>query len=134
MRGLSLIGAAFLCFVAPAAGWAQQIQTVQRVAPSGRPQQVQFIARMEPDCRSLPMDNLAILEGPAHGRISMERGVDFPNFSPNNPRSRCNTRKVPGNKLVYQSAPGFVGEDGFVLEVIGKYGNAMRTRYQIAVR
>lgn len=134
MRGLSLIGAALLFCAEPTAGWTQQIPVQQRVAPSGRPQQIQFIAHLDPDCRALPMDNFAILESPAHGRVSMERGVDFPNFSANNTRFRCNTRKVSGNKLVYQSVPGFAGEDEFVLELVGKYGGVMRTRYRIAVR
>ncbi len=134
MRGHSLIGAALLCCAMPATGWAQLIPTVQRVVTSGQPQQIHFIAHLEPDCRSLPMGNFALLESPAHGRITLERGVDFPNFSPNNPRSRCNTRKVPGNKLIYQSAPGFVGEDGFVIELIGKYGNVVQGRFRIAVR
>lgn len=134
MRGLSLIGAALLFCAVPAAGWAQQVPTVQRVVPSGQPQQIFFIAHLEPDCRPLPMGTSALLESPAHGRVTLQRGVDFPYFSANNPRSQCNTRRVPGNKLIYQSAPGFVGEDGFVIELIGKYGNVVRGRFRIAVR
>ena len=134
MRGLFLIGAALLCCAVPAAGWAQQMPTLQRVVASGRPQQINFITTMDPDCHLTGSGDFAVLEGPAHGRVSMERGVDFPNYPPNNPRARCNTRKLAGNKLIYQSAPGFVGEDDFVLEVVGKYGSVLRARYHIAIR
>ena len=89
---------------------------------------------MDPTCKLMKSADFALLEGPRNGRVTFENGMDFPGFPPNNPRFKCNSRKVPSKRLIYTSTPGFVGADEFVIETVDIFGIVKRGRFQITVR
>lgn len=135
MRGLSLVGAALLCCALPAAGQAQQqVPLQQRVVASGRPTPIMPVMFLSPDCKSMGVGDIAINEGPRGGRVTVENAKDYPSFQPTNPRSACNKLKVPSQRIIYTSAPGFVGEDDVAIEMVGPFGVAQRIRFHIVVR
>ena len=134
MRGHSLIGAAFLCCAVPAVGWAQQMPTLQRVVASGRPQPIYPYIIVNAACKTMGQADIGLAERPRHGRVTVEQGIDYPSFSPANPRSVCNKQKFPSQRIVDTSEPGFAGEDEFVVEAIGPFGIPQRGRFHVTVR
>ena len=62
---------------------------------------------IDPDCTArTPGAVLALVVPPEHGAVVIDDTPDYFAFPPANPRSACNTRKVPGHHAVYTSANG----------------------------
>lgn len=134
MRGLSLIGAAFLCCALPAVSGAGPLRAYERIVPSGTAQPIFPLLFLSPDCKSMGPASLGLLRSPRYGRVTIEKGQDYPVYPAADPRSVCNARKLPSQRIVYTSDPGFVGEDDVALEVVGPYGVVYRGRFHITVR
>jgi hypothetical protein len=105
-----------------------------KVAASGQPLTLFRGGSTNPDCTSQGNVTVRVVGGPQHGRVSVRSGGLFPTFSANNPRSRCNTRRVAGKEAIYISRRGYVGPDAVTLEVIYPEGRYLRRTIAIAVR
>jgi hypothetical protein len=92
-------------------------------------------AAIDPDCTEHPPGaTLAILKPPAHGTARIANGPMYMAFPPNNPRSACNDRKVPGHEALYAANPGFTGRDRVVLQGSGPEGRVREITVDIDVR
>lgn len=80
--------------------------------PSGEKRLVWFMSSVNPDCTSLGTTAYRILSKPQHGDITFENGTGFVTF-PSGNREHCNSEKVAGLVVSYQSNPDYVGEDRF---------------------
>ncbi|UFZ02906.1 hypothetical protein LQG66_27140 [Bradyrhizobium ontarionense] len=105
----------------------------EKVIPSGKPLLLFSASSTNPDCTSLGTVELRVVQGPEHGRVSIRRGGVFPTFAAGNPRSACNTRRVPGIMATYVSQRGYAGDDLVVLEVFFPNGSAKRVTIAIRV-
>ena len=120
----------------PAAATAQNknANVAIRGAISGEKQKIQFIYFINPDCTSAGLVKISVTEVPAHGSVTTEPLSDFPAFEKENVRFVCNTRRVAGLQVFYQSEPGFVGSDKLTIDVVYPNGLIQRVLYGVIVR
>ena len=91
-------------------------------------------AAIDPDCTAHPGSTLAIVAPPAHGAVQVvEEGV-YVAFPAGNPRSACNSRKVPGRKVYYTANDGYFGHDKVVLEGASDDGHIRHVTIDVDVR
>jgi hypothetical protein len=90
--------------------------------PSDQPLLLFHYFNVGPDCR--PSDvSFRLATPPAHGTVSFLASQNRPFsdgrplFTVSDPRTRCADRLVPTRDAVYTPAPGFSGQDSFVIEV-----------------
>jgi len=90
--------------------------------PSGQPLLLFHYFNVAPDCR--PSDvSFRLATPPAHGTVSFLASQNRPFtdgrplFAVGDPRARCVDRLVPTKDAVYAPAPGYAGQDSFVIEV-----------------
>jgi len=90
---------------------------------------------IDPHCATHgPGATLRILQPPEHGAARVSDEPLFLAFPPNNPRSACNDRKVPGHEAFYAAAAGYVGRDRVVLEGSSPGGRVRQIIVDIDVR
>ncbi|HEV7440622.1 MAG TPA: hypothetical protein VGN94_13525, partial [Methylobacterium sp.] len=95
MRHLTLVSLIALAGTATASAFSGRIPTFERVAASGLTLKIASMSAIDQGCQSLGPMTVGLVETPRNGRVEIQPGRDFPNFSTLNTRSRCNTRKKP---------------------------------------
>ena len=122
-----------IALLSATAAQAQSVTTFTRYAASGQPLKLGFSYSTNPDCSSVGLPTIR-LSTPAHGRVTVTRTTDFPNFPPTNIRSECNRRRVPGTTVHYVSQRGFTGTDYVQEEIIFASGALREQVFNIIVR
>ncbi|MEO8115016.1 MAG: hypothetical protein ABI655_11575 [Phenylobacterium sp.] len=89
---------------------------------------------IDPDCTEHPGATLSVLEPPAHGTASVDTQPFYAAFPASNPRSACNSRKVPGRQVFYTANAGFTGHDKVVLQGSTPDGRVRQISVDILVR
>jgi hypothetical protein len=90
--------------------------SVQRTisVPRGSTASLGFTAKINPDCsRADSPDRVTLTQAPSQGRVDIRHETGYAYFRPANPRSRCNSQRVPGTKLFYHANPNASGTDTF---------------------
>lgn len=105
-----------------------------RGAESGQKSRMAMFLGANPDCSSTGYPNVKITTQPQFGQLSIERGEDFPSFKKENPRSECNTQRLPSIRVFYTSNPGYTGTDRFELQTLYPAGRLVENSYQVTVR
>lgn len=109
--------------------------SVSRAAIGSTPIRVWANAAIDPDCSAhLPGPSLTILQPPAHGQATISDEPFYAAFPPANPRSACNSRKVPGHQAFYTAASGYSGHDHLVLQGASPEGQVRRIDVDVDVR
>ncbi|TDW16581.1 hypothetical protein EV128_13433 [Rhizobium azibense] len=100
-----------LCFQGVAQ--AQDVSTERRTATvtAGSRTVIYQSAFVDPDCTTAALPRLKILDAGKHGKIQIVHEKVFPNFKRDNPRFKCNNRKVEGASIYYTPNPKFRGSD-----------------------
>jgi hypothetical protein len=75
-----------------------------------------------------------VVTPPAHGEIRIVHEEGFAYFPPNNPRSRCDTQRVPGIRVIYQDAPDYRGPDACAVEIFHVNGVLFRNAINVDVQ
>jgi len=112
MRFGRFAGILIFCVFAQAA-WAQA-KLVERdvTASPARDTRVGIYTSIRPDCTSGPLPAIRLANGPAHGIVTVKRGMlKATNFK------QCLAIDVPALVAFYRAAPDFNGADEFQLEV-----------------
>jgi hypothetical protein len=138
---LSALGVAFLTGCTPVMQTPSQTasanmteMTLTRGALSGVLQKIDFYDSLTPACESQGYPTIRILTQPKNGSIQPAQVEDYSNFKQDNVRYVCNTKKVPGTALQYQSMPGYVGTDIFTIEILTANGGYRKLNYIVNVR
>jgi hypothetical protein len=105
-----------------------------RIAAADHKLLLDFLYSLDPDCASKGFAAVRVVEDPKNGKLATEQGAGFPNFTKDNPRHECNTRKVDGVSVFYEPNSGFIGPDSIALDVIFPSGSLSRRRYSIDVK
>ncbi|MGB6542557.1 MAG: hypothetical protein WBF03_17005 [Xanthobacteraceae bacterium] len=122
-----LAAVALLCVSALAAG-AQDATERQVKAAPGRDNRVAVYTNIQPDCTSGPLPAIRLVAAPAHGAVTVKRGVlKATNFK------QCLATEVPVFVAVYRPAEGFSGLDEFELEVSLAGGRKQRQHFRVNV-
>jgi hypothetical protein len=90
-------------------------------------------AAIDPDCSPHPGSTLAVVTPPAHGEVKVVEEPIYVAFPPGNPRSACNSKKVPGRHVYYTASPGYSGHDRVVLEGSSEDGSVRHVTIDVNV-
>jgi hypothetical protein len=112
-------------------GAAAQERVVQRTVKgaTGKDVQVGAYINVQPDCSSGLLPTIRLATPPAHGNVTVKKAkVNATNYK------QCLALEVPGYVAFYRSAPGFVGEDAFTIEVKFPSGRSEVQQITISVQ
>ena len=90
--------------------------------PTATPVMLFHYFNVGPDCRATEV-TIRLVTPPAHGEVAFHDGQERPFaggeplFGDGDPRARCENRLAPTKDAVYTPAPGFAGDDSFVVEI-----------------
>ena len=118
---------------APVEAGAPPQRPLERGALSGRIQSLDYYYDIKPDCTAEGPVEVRIVTPPAHGTLTVERGVDYPNFSRDNVRYECNRQEVPVVKIYYRSEAGYSGADSVAIDILYADGKTRHTIYSVDV-
>ena len=104
-----------------------------RIIPSGTAQKIIFVAWLNPDCTSAGNIIVRTSNQPDHGKVETMATFDYPSYSKQNLRSKCNQHKVKGMVVNYK-ADKYTGDDAFDILVMYPDGLAREIHYDINVR
>ncbi len=124
----------FMLAVAGLAGTSAHAGTVNKTMASGAQLQLFGYYSVNPDCSSMGFATIRITNPPSHGVLTSRRGTTFPYFVASNPRSACNTRRVPSMNVEYRPQTGFLGTDNVTIEAIFPSGVDRNDTYVITVK
>jgi hypothetical protein len=107
-----LAAAAILCLsVLVARAQADRVEREVKAAP-GRDARVGIYTNIRPDCTSGPLPAIRLVAAPAHGAVSVKRGMlKATNFK------QCLGIEAPAFVAFYRAAADFSGADEFELEI-----------------
>lgn len=128
----TLVFGVFCFTTVPAIGANTTI--VSKVAISGVPVQVAFVFVLHPDCSNDWGFTANTSSGPLNGKITIKRGIGYPNVSSINRLSNCAYRKTQGLQVFYQSNNRYVGSDKVILDVIFPDGSEWIDQINITVK
>jgi hypothetical protein len=152
MKFSVLVAAGLTALVLGGVATAQQRQYLVTVNPASQPNKgyqkisvsraaignAQIViwggAAIDPDCSAHPGSTLTVLEQPSHGEVKVVEEPMFIAFPASNPRSACNSQKVPGRKVYYTANAGYSGHDKVVLEGASEDGHVRRVTIDVNVR
>src|SRR5262245_33481069 len=111
----------------------QRLEFTRHVS-SGAKRTIEFVNAVNPDC-SIP-EGLEVKKTsePTHGTVEIVPSQGFAQFAKDNPRSKCNDRKIHGFNLNYKSANGYRGPDEFDIFVMYPNGFAREVHFNMNVR
>jgi len=90
-------------------------------------------AAIDPDCSPHPGSTLTVVTPPAHGEVKVVEEPIYVDFPAGNPRSACNSKKVPGRHVYYTASPGYSGHDRVVLEGSAEDGSVRHVTVDVKV-
>ena len=117
MKWLRVLPISILLAVPPIA--FGQEPTVERQF-KGKPDtniNVGFFTSIKPDCTAGPLPVIRLITPPAHGKVTVTRGrLQATNLK------QCLGADLPVFVALYRSAPDYIGQDTFTIEVVGVNG------------
>ena len=116
-----------LLLVVPA--WAQEA-AIERNAKgqAGSDIRLAVFASIKPDCTAGQLPTVRLKQAPANGTVTVKQArMRTTNFK------QCLAIETPAFVASYRSAPGFVGQDTILIEVITAGGKVQVQRFTIAV-
>ncbi|MET2825417.1 hypothetical protein [Mesorhizobium shangrilense] len=116
----------------PAAAFTHS-SSVEKKALSGQEIYLYGGSTLNPDCSKAGNDDVRATSGPSHGKIKIVHGKTFAFYPKKDQRSKCNSRKVDGIRILYRSNAGFKGRDQVNLSIHTYTGNSFSTVIYISV-
>ena len=105
-----------------------------RVVASGAKVRINFYGSLNPDCTTRGDVNVRVTKQPEHGTPEITAAMNFPGYSKESDRYKCNQQRARGMQISYKSAEKYVGDDAFDLLVLFPSGNAWEVHYDVSVR
>ena len=107
---------------------------VIRFVPTGEKRTIGSVTALFPDCSSRGPIVGRVIEQPEHGEVSLVNGDVFPNMVATSPLTACNSKRVPGLMINYQSEANFIGEDNMKIFWIFPDGSGAQWDYRVIVK
>jgi hypothetical protein len=106
-----------------------------RVVACTTNQRIGFYTALNADCTAQQGNfTIRVTKNPEHGSAETINTMNFPSYSKENIRAKCNQHKVKGIQINYKSADKYVGNDELELLVLFPTGFAWEVHYDISVR
>ncbi len=86
------------------------------IVKSGQRDRIGRARQTEPDCTVSRVPNVRVIEPPSHGRVALVREQEVITGAKGR-FAKCNSRQVPVIAYYYQSTPGYIGRDRFVVRI-----------------
>lgn len=110
-----------------APGQSQTIERQYKVKPDTNIN-VGIFTSIHKDCTAAPLPVVRLIMPPAHGKITVKQGrLRATNLK------QCLAADLPAFIAIYRSASDFIGQDVFMLEVIGSGGKSQFQRITVTV-
>jgi hypothetical protein len=113
-------------------GGDKNLGAYARYAPAGQKLQLYTLTALDQDCK-VKDTTTDIVKAPEHGTALVEDIEHFTYFSKDNPRHKCNEKKIRGPMLTYRAEPGYTGADNLEVLIINNEGFAHRYIFTIKV-
>jgi hypothetical protein len=107
---------------------------LNRMIASGTKQQIGFFYALNPDCSASGDVTIRLTKQPEHGTAETTAAMNFPGYSKESDRYKCNQHKVRGQQVNYKSAEKYSGSDTVELLVLYPGGFAREVQVDISVR
>ena len=104
-----------------------------KVDAAGKPVIIDEAVGLNPDCTTTGPITIKIVKQPAHGSVAVIQTSVFPGYPPSNVRNVCNSRQVPGYRVLYTGKKGYAGSDSAELEIFWPAGAALDLTVPILV-
>lgn len=88
---------------------------------------------VKPDCSSQGLPVVTVMDGPAHGSVSVAERREHPVFAASSPFAVCNAQDVPAVGVTYTPAAGFLGADTVTIDTRNPDGRRTRIRLDLTV-
>jgi hypothetical protein len=126
----TLLATAVLLSLSGVAAYPQAEQRPEREVKAAPGKDVRFgvYVNIRPDCTSGPLPAIRLAVPPAHGAVTVKRGV----LKATNIK-QCLATEVPAFIAFYRAADGFSGADAFVIEIVAAGGNRVMERFRVSV-
>jgi hypothetical protein len=96
---------------------------------------VGFYTALNPDCTAQQGNfTVRVTKKPEHGSVETIDTMNFPSYSKENIRAKCNQHKVKGIQVNYKSEDKYLGKDELELLVLFPTGYAWEVHYDVDVR
>lgn len=109
------------------------VHLVNKITVAGQTIPVTGGLLVNPDCTSRGLATLKVIQPPVHGTVKIAKRDEYPSFPQQNPRSVCNTHKLPGVYADYTPDDGFTGADFMTVETFMR-GVEIDERISITVK
>jgi hypothetical protein len=109
-------------------------QEVVRYAFAGNKMTLANLFSMTPDCSIVEGWAYEIIKQPEHGIAEIVPTTTFSTWPKDNPRYKCNERKVDAHMVTYTPKVGYKGPDSLTYVEIGPSGLAWETTFHFNVR
>jgi len=113
--------------------WPETLE-LTRAVPAGRQRRLDFVYFLNPNCSSMGLATVRVLEGPTHGKLTVENGTGYPNFSQTSQRYECNRLQADGVAVFYEPNPEFTGTESATIDVVFPSGFSRKRHYAIEVK
>lgn len=100
---------------------------------AGQEARLWWAQMIDPDCSPHGSMITEVIVPPQHGSVRLSDDAFFPNFPAQNPRSVCDTKKVPGKRAFYTAQSGYKGDDRMVLQNSTSEGRIRKIVVEIEV-
>src|SRR5262249_19417774 len=134
LRKALIVASAFMLIptIALAQQWTQdeiergiQKKDYARYVKSGSKTAFYFFVATHPDCSTVDGYEVTVSTPPQHGKVEFEPSQEYASWSKDNPRFKCNEKKIRGTNWVYHSHEGYRGKDEFEITVYTPDGTAL---------
>jgi len=105
-----------------------------RYVRSGAHTALYFFAVTNPDCSPVDGYEVAVTTQPQHGEVTLEPSKEYASWPKENPRSKCNDKKIHGTNWIYRSEKGYRGKDEFEITIYTPTGTVNQRHYVVDVR
>jgi hypothetical protein len=109
-----------------------KLEEITRYVVSGKSIVLYFEHALNEECSPGEFD-VRVLKQPEHGTIELVPATGPAKFRKDNPRSKCNGKKVKGINIVYKSSSGYIGEDIAHVVTFAETGFAFETHWTFKV-
>jgi len=111
-----------------------QKQEFTRHVLKGQKLLIKVGASLQVDCTPTEGAEVKITKDPEHGSLDISKGLDFPYYPKENPRSKCNEKKTPRFLITYKPENGYSGVDSFEYVSLAADGFAQEITINVNVR
>jgi hypothetical protein len=109
-----------------------KIQELTRYVMSGKNIILYFEHALDLNCSPGEFD-VRVVKYPEHGTVELVPANGLAAFPEDNPRSKCNGKKVKGINIIYKSSPEYAGPDNVHVMSYGESGLAFETHWKLNV-